>query len=258
MTIEGVVTVNVAAAVELELTSVAVTVIAPVGPPEGTRNVQAKVPVAVAVMTPPVADPELQALYELIAIAPKVMVALPPCVNPAPVTTTCVLTGPPRIDSVMTGVEAEYAAEMMKFAAAGPWEMSTKLLFEPGVVMVVEPGIAPPAVAVNAVPDAHEVVPAAVKHAVYAVFGAKPEPDSVTTVPAGPLFGVRVRDAVVVENWTEMMKFAAAAPCEIATQAFPPDHVTVMLPGIAPAPLEVNWIAAGQPTADPLAAQQTL
>ena len=120
-----------------------------------------------AVMTPPVAAPELQALYERIAIAPKVMVALPPCVNPAPVTTTCVLTGPPRIDSVMTGVEAEYAAEMMKFAAAGPWEMSTKLLFEPGVVMVVEPGIAPPAVAVNAVPDAHEVVPAAVKHADY-------------------------------------------------------------------------------------------
>ena len=40
----------------------------------------------------------------LIEIAPNLIVTVPPYVNPAPVATSCVLTGPPGIDSARVGV----------------------------------------------------------------------------------------------------------------------------------------------------------
>jgi hypothetical protein len=88
------------------------------------------------------------------------------------VSVTGVPTGPVVGESVRVAGVTVNAAEMMKFAAAEPCEMSTKPFAEAGTVIVVDAGIAPPGVEVNAVPLEQDVVPAAVKQAVYDVLGA--------------------------------------------------------------------------------------
>ena len=77
-------------------------------------------------------------------------------------------------------------------------------------------------------------------------------------MPTGPELGVSVSVATLVVNWVETMKFAASRPWETATQLLPLAQVTVTPDGIAPAALDVNWIAAGQPTAPEFGAQQRL
>jgi hypothetical protein len=166
----GVVTVNEAVAVALEVTSVAVTVLAPVGAVAGTAKVQVNAPVALVVIVPALEVPTVHELNEAIAIDPNLRVTGPLWLKPVPVTTMFVPIGPPRGDSEIVGVVAVNAADLMKFVA--PCEMSTNAFGAPGAVIVVPEGIAPAAVEVNAVPLAQAVVPVAVKQAVYDVLGA--------------------------------------------------------------------------------------
>jgi hypothetical protein len=100
----GVVTVKVAVAVASEFPSVAVSVFEPVGAVTGTANVHANPPVALAVIVPADAAPELQELYEPMPIEPNTIVTVPPKVNPPPSATSAVPTGPPTIESVSVGV----------------------------------------------------------------------------------------------------------------------------------------------------------
>jgi hypothetical protein len=87
-------------------------------------------------------------------------------VNPLPDRVTSVPDGPADGLRVSVATVPVKAAEMMKFAAAEPWEMSTYAWAVAGTVIVVDAGIAPAAVEVKAVPLEQDVVPVAVKHAV--------------------------------------------------------------------------------------------
>ena len=156
----AVVTVNVWLGVAPLFASVAVTVLAPVGAPEGTENVQTNAPAAEVVIVLPMNVPVVHEVYEAIVLAPNVMVTEPLKVNPLPVAVRIVLTGPVLTERARVGA----APVMVIGALAVAPELASVAVALP---LVVPPGTvkaqtkAPRAVAVivepTNVPELHDV-----------------------------------------------------------------------------------------------------